>query len=466
MSYAISMNGKAAHVAYHRLGDYYGHKRIYIENLAVLNSGFAPGVRYSIRVDEERREMRITLDPTGPRTVTKREKGTRILPVIDIKSLTFDRIAHEAERARVEFRQHEIVVRIHRDHVAEGHRRARVESRLANGDPLRIVSLCSGAGILDAALVDGLSRGKVQADVALAVELEERVLEAALMNNAAYRSANAVFGRIEDVEQWPLADILVAGLPCVGASQAGRAARHGAAPEEHPQAGALYLHFLLAVQNVNPAAIVLENVPSYRNSESMAAIRAFLELKGYELHERVMVGTEMGDLERRSRFAMVAVTRGLTFSMDDVVAVRTKPANLGAIMEPIPLDAPCWQHKAHIAAKLERDREKGNNFRPQPVNAASEECPTISAGYTHWRTCDPRVPHPSGDGRERLLTPKEHAAIKGVPLHLLRSLSDSQMHHTLGNAVTYHAWVAVGLALGKALRSGVMRATEQLALIS
>lgn len=452
------------HIVYHRLGDYYGRKRIYLETRLAAEAGFCPGARFSIAVDETQKQLTIVLDDRGPRTVSRRTRASGELPVIDIRSASFDDIAHAAERARVEFGEGRILVTLHRDHFAEGERRARLASRLASGAPLHIISLCSGAGILDNAIVHGLCRAGIGADVRFAVDVDERALQAALDNNEAYRSAAVAFGRIEDVERWPQADLLIAGLPCVGAAPAGRAARHGAAPEEHPDAGALYLQFILAVAQANPAVVCFENVSYYKGTESAAAIKAFLRLRGYDVHERVLVGSEFGDLERRARLCLVAVTRGIDFNVDAIVPVRERPQSVGAVLEDIAIDSSLWQTRAHLAVKLARDVAKGNNFRAQPITAASEVCPVISAGYTRWRTTDPRVPHPSGDGRERLLTVREHAAVKGIPLHLLSGLTEAHAHQVLGNAVTYHAWVAVGTALGNALRrADVLPSPQQLA---
>ena len=67
----------------------------------------------------------------------------------------------------------------------------------------------------------------------------------------------------------PTVEILEAGLPCSGASVAGRAKRSLALAEEHPEVGHLVVSFLMVIARVKPAVVLLENVKQYLTTGSM-----------------------------------------------------------------------------------------------------------------------------------------------------------------------------------------------------
>lgn len=459
-------------VAYHRLGARYGKKRIYLESRAVETAGFAPGDRFAVEVDERTGTIVVRRDERGARHVTRRVRASgTVIPVVDVASDAIDSLAKRWERARVEYGSGTIVLRVHRDHEAEAERVSRLRARLNDRAPLRIASLCTGVGVLDHAVASGLARAGVRAEVSFAVEQDVSVLEAALTNNEVIANdAVAVFGKIQDLERSviPKADVLIAGLPCTGASLAGRAARGGTAPEEHPDAGTLFLTYIDAIVTANPAVAILENVPSYRNTAGMLAVRAALSLRGYVVHERIVEGPMFGDLEARRRLCMVAVSEGIGFDIDSLSATRAKPARLADILEDVPLDSDRWKLRDGLERKNAKADANGTNFRLQIVDGDSETIPTMTAGYARMRGCEPLLEHPERRSYRRTLTPSEHAAAKGVPFHLVRSLSEPQQHEALGNAVTYHAFVAVGQALGRALQAFAEvddRAGDQVSLL-
>ena len=76
----------------------------------------------------------------------------------------------------------------------------------------------------------------------------------------------------------PKVDVLVAGVPCVGASKAGVSKNKISAAEFHESAGACFFHALQFIGQCQPGLIILENVPEYLSSTSMAVIKSVLEL--------------------------------------------------------------------------------------------------------------------------------------------------------------------------------------------
>jgi DNA (cytosine-5)-methyltransferase 1 len=442
------------HVSYHRLGERRGRKRIYLETSALCAAGFEPGDRFSISINERLSTITIRLDPHGPRLVTKRQRPTSLIPVLDISSDAVDGVARTWERARVDYGAGCIVVRVHRDHVAEATRESRLRARIQAKQPLEVVSLCTGIGALDHAIVNGLGAEGIKSAVTFASEKEERTLAAAMANNETFSPlATTVCGRLEDLEPQllPRADILIAGLPCTGASLAGRAARHGESPEEHEDAGILFVHFLDAIARVNPAVVILENVVAYRNTAGMLAIRGVLGMRGYHLRETVVDGPSFGNIEARRRLVMVATSYGLGFEFSPP-PMLLRELRVSEVLEDIPDDSDRWKHLAHLDAKDAKAAARGTNFRIAIVDPSAETVPTIGAGYSRSRGCEPLIAHPTRTGFRRLLTPGEHAHVKGIPEHLVSGLTEPQQHTALGNAVTYNAFVHLGRTLARALQ--------------
>src|SRR5690606_23330913 len=157
----------------------------------------------------------------------------------------------------------------------------------------RLGSLCHGGGIMDHALHRGLEAAGLKTELVFAIEKEPKYLEASLRNNPVWsKGSTSIEAGIEEVAltDIPKLDLLFAGLPCSGASQAGKAKNGNKFAEEHDAYGALFISYLSIVQRANPAALVLENVPGYQKELSMALIRRVLDTWGYAVHETVLDG--------------------------------------------------------------------------------------------------------------------------------------------------------------------------------
>ncbi|MGR2492245.1 DNA cytosine methyltransferase, partial [Salmonella enterica] len=95
--------------------------------------------------------------------------------------------------------------------------------------------------------------------------------------------------------------------------------------ESHEEAGSMFFNFLQFVEALNPAVVLIENVPEYQNTASMEVIRSVLSSLGYSLQERILDGNEFGVIERRKRLCVVALSHGIDgFELEKVQPVRTK----------------------------------------------------------------------------------------------------------------------------------------------
>lgn len=260
-----------------------------------------------------------------------------------------------------------------------------------------------------------------------------------------------------DLRDLPKIDMLVAGLPCVGASRSGKSKNGIAAAEEHPTAGALFFTFLRVAKELNPSIICLENVVEYGKELSATVIRTALSEWGYDLYEMTVGGNEFGALEDRKRLCILAITKQCPIDVSKLVPIRDKEATLGEVMETIDPDSDAWKSVSYLYDKAERDTAAGKGFKMQQVGPDSEKVGTIGAGYAKIRSTEPMIAHPdpARKGTVRLLTPAEHAAVKAIPRGLVDGISNTLAHKILGNSCVFPAFQAVGVMLGSQISAHV-----------
>lgn len=164
---------------------------------------------------------------------------------------------------------------------------------------IRTIDLFAGAG--------GLALGFRQADLGyepvLAVEIEP----------AAARTFKRNFdcqvhdGPIEQVEEFPEADVIIGGPPCQGFSPLGR----DRDDESRAQLNELWQHYLRAVRAVQPKAFVIENVPEFQKSAQFSRLLQLMEtdevLTQYAFSYGVLNAADYGVPQRRRRGIFVAV---------------------------------------------------------------------------------------------------------------------------------------------------------------
>jgi DNA (cytosine-5)-methyltransferase 1 len=249
----------------------------------------------------------------------------------------------------------------------------------------------------------------------------------------------------------PPVDILSASLPCVGFSKSGIAKKHLEFPEED-SSGTAFLGLLGIIRATNPSIVIHENVPSFAESVTCHLMTRWLELLGYQVRSKTL-GKDLGAFERRDRHILLAVSQGLArhVDLDRIEPSATAPGRLAEILERIPLDSPRWKRFEYLDAKQESDIAQGKGFRRQVLNADANSCGTIGRGYHKSRSTEPFVAHPMNPMLSRLLTPTEHAAVKGIPVSAVGGLSDKTAHEILGQSVLFPGFRSLGRLIGNAL---------------
>lgn len=447
-----------------KIGESKGVPRIWLEGDKLARAGVAVGSKYRIRQQSE--DGRLELIPLAETAgagstckVSKRVRNGIVRPLMEIRTALLSSLFSGMEKVRVAIRKGRIVVTALRIEVMIRERVRRLKLKLAAKEKLKVVSLCHGGGVIDKALHVGLMAAGVASVIQLGVEMEPEYLESSLRNNSEIWADQSI-AACSDIRDLDLAeyadeqsDLLWAGLPCTGASRAGIAKNHLEFAEEHAEVGSLFVDYLHAVRVFNPAVTLLENVTGYQKSASMAVIRSKLESYGYQLFEEVLDGNDFGALEGRSRLVLVAISRGIEtdFSFDNLRPTTEKPATLGEVLDDVPLDSPMWKSYDYLVEKELRDKAAGKGFARTMVTPESVRVPTVTKTYAKAQSTGIFLVHPFNPELSRLLTPAEHARVKGVPLEMIAGLSVTVAHEVLGQSVVYPLFESLGRELGLAM---------------
>jgi DNA (cytosine-5)-methyltransferase 1 len=451
-----------------KVGNNRGAPRIWLEGLQTARAGFTPGQRYDVEVQGQ--TVVLSLNPDGSRVVSSKVVGERANPVIDLNSRELLAVFDGMASIRVAVKDGEIYLVPLASELKKQERFKRLRDKLERGEPLAAGSLAHGGGILAHAVHTGLHNAGIETKLKFANEIRPELLEhAAIHNDAWNENTMPIAAPVQEfafdergIANLPKLEILEMGLPCSGHSVAGLAKRGHGIPEAHPEVGHLVVSALIIINKTNPAAILFENVPGYEGSASAAILRKQLRDLGYNTHERVLNGKEWGAIENRDRWCMVAVSEGIEFNFDQLMPPKSRPRQLGEILEPVALHDPAWSPMEGLKAKQERDIAEGKGFRMQVYDATAESIGTIGKGYQKNRSTEPKVVHPQDPNLLRLLTPREHAAAKSIPSHLVDGLSATVAHEVLGQSVVYSPFRDVAQHMGNAINRFAGRAEVSL----
>lgn len=439
--------------------------RIWVEGRKLEREGFRSGDTYNVDTSKSDRLI-LVKSTTGKRTVSTKKRNGGELPIIDLNAKTLANWFDVDEKLRLTIRKGRIVIRKHYLKAVSQDRLERIRTKIRENQKLAVHSLFHGSGVLDTALHAGLAKAGVGTYVQVAVEMERKYLDLSLESNPHLFTDESVLieAPVQDIclDHAIEAEICVLGIPCTGASTAGRAKMRDTKgekrtylPEEHDSAGALFFNALNWVQKTNPGIVIIENVKPYQSTASMAVIRSVLTSLGYRVEERVFNGCVFGALENRDRLCVVAVTEGLDefIDIDDVVPLRTKPEKLSDVLEDIPLDDPRWKSYDYLREKEVRDIQNSKGFRRQLFTGDESYIGTVTRQYNKARSTDPFIQHPVEPLLSRLLTPFEHARVKGIDETLVDVpwVATTTRHEVLGQSVVWPVFEAVGYAIGQGL---------------
>ena len=375
-------------ISYRSLSSHRGGKRLYLQGLKLAAAGYSVGSNYQIIEETETNSLILKQAETGKLKVSRKKVGTVIYPVIDLCS---QRLMHflgaGITKVCVTISLNTIKISLHPVDLSVKDRIQRLYQKMSLGHPLMMGSLCHGGGILDHALHEGLGDEGIKVQLSWLIEMNEVYIQSSLNNNKVVDADTLlVNGTLDEVQTHCLSiiEILVAGLPCTGASKAGKSSNKIKHAEQHRSAGTAFLDFLDIIKATKPVIAILENVLEYQNSLSFLLITERLKQWGYEIHI-MKLDRSLGAFEDRNRLCMVAVTRGLEFNCN-LLPSREPEQRLSEMLDAVDLESSLWKECAYIDDKAERDLEAGKGFKTQLVTPDCRKIGVIGKDYAklYW----------------------------------------------------------------------------------
>lgn len=431
-----------------KLGIHRGAPRLWFETRRLGTAGLVPGGRFDVVALQH--GIKLVPKNDGQYTVSSKERNGRCLPVIDINSREVLAPLGGQEVVRVVVRLDGIFVLRAASEQAKAERIERLRNKLATGEQLASASIAHGAGVLSSAAHTGFLDSGFELDMKVLCEIDSGYVEQSLSCNPVSAISVPLCAPIQELvqDEWlmrqvPRVEVLEMGLPCSGASRAGKSKRGLSMMEDHPEVGHLIYAALALIQKLQPVAIVLENVADYQVSASAQILRSQLRDMGYQVREHVLHAHDFGSLENRLRWALVATTDGLPTVESVAHSGQVQVTTLGELLDDVDPEAACWSSMEYLKEKADRDLAAGKGFAMQLVDSNSTSVPTIRKSYNKGGSTDPYVRHPSDPELMRKLTPAEHARIKGVPVALIAGLAATTAHEVLGQGVAYEPFRAL-----------------------
>lgn len=423
------------------MGQHRGNARLWIETGRLAEFGFTRGKRYDA-IMNDKGELILLVKPDGKRVVSGKTKGEKTIPIIDINdNKVLGKLAGEPA-VKLEFMLG-ATIRITKLSSAEK-AAARKEGLIRSlaAKTLAVAALCFGGGMMDHAAHAGMIEAGIKPELVAAVEINGDLLEHAAQHNPVVTAKTRLYAApmqelVQDdgaMNELPKVDVLVTGIPCSGASISGRSKNGLVVAEEHVEVGHLVVPYIMLVNKFNPSVAVVECVVPYSQTVSAILMRGMFRDMGYDTHEVTLNSWDFGSIEERKRWFLVAVTHGIPMDLSKLEPkIVRRPKLVDYIDTSVPRER--YNTMPGLIAKQERDIEDGKGFRMQLVNADTTKVGTIGKDYNKNRSTEPKVQHPDDPSLLRLLTPQEHAAIKGYPLELLGDLSATAGHQMLGQGV-------------------------------
>ena len=176
-----------------------------------------------------------------------------------------------------------------------------------NSNDLTFIDLFSGAG--------GLAEGFREAGFrsVYAVEIDP----AAAATYKANFGHEVFTGPIEDLKEIPVkAPIVIGGPPCQAFSPLGRMSP----ADNHADLSKLWRHFVRVVEQVQPVAFVVENVPEFLSSDEYGLFERQMKRLKYTYAAGVLNAADFGVPQKRRRGFTIAVRRGWPWTSSSACA--------------------------------------------------------------------------------------------------------------------------------------------------
>ncbi len=443
-----------------QVGAHRGAPRLYFQTLKLVDFGFTAGTRYSTTVKGGK--VTLEVNPEGSFKVSSKDNGR--VPVIDMNSSILLEPFINETAVKVVMTPGKIVISRLASAEAAASRLGRLKAAVTG--VAMVAGLAFGGGILDNSAHAGLLQSGIATQTAVINEIDGDLLDHAYRVNPVVHSSTMLINSpmqeaIQDEELMaalPYVDFLFAGIPCSGASRAGRSKNTISMMEAHAEVGHLAHAFLVFVQKTQPGIFVIENVVEYSDTASAQIIRQQARDMGYTTHETVLDASDFGSMEKRVRWFMVGATQGVAIDLEHL-SPAVRPVRTVADI----LDGRSdhhWGTFQYLKDKAVRDKEAGKGFAMQIVGPDATRVPTLRKGYHKGGSTDPLLQHPTDPTLLRLFSGDEHARIKGVDPKLVDGLSNTDKHILLGQGVCPGPVTALLKRVGECLKSSLFTNRE------
>lgn len=161
--------------------------------------------------------------------------------------------------------------------------------------PLALIDLFAGCGGMTRGFVDSGSFRPV-----FAVEWDADAAETYSLN---FGAGHCFAGAIQDVAEFPAADVVVGGPPCQGFSPLNM---RGVGMERR----GLWREYARALREAQPVAFVMENVPELLRSKEYATFLRTAKKLGYSVEGRVLNAADYGVPQTRRRAIVIGSRLG------------------------------------------------------------------------------------------------------------------------------------------------------------
>lgn len=255
------------------------------------------------------------MNPNGKYTLSTKTKDSAIIPVLDINTRKLNELFNDAEMLRVAIMSGKVIISAHAKAGEVEGREDRLRYKLENDIPLDVGSQFHGGGTLDVSMHKGFEKAGIKATTSYAIEIEDRYLESSRRNNKQVFNQDTIFINSDialvNYSAMKPVEIILAGLPCQGASLSRKTKNKLKHSEDHSQAGVCFFSFLSTIRSCAPSIIVIENVKQYLDTASFSIISSVLGQMKYVLKTFVLSGADFGAFEHRQRMVCIAISEGL-----------------------------------------------------------------------------------------------------------------------------------------------------------
>jgi len=306
--------GNIKKIAIHKVGEIGNNKRIWIANQNLFKS-FNIGDALTLTYNEKEREIIAEkAEVLGTHTISYRGKEQKT-PILDIKNKNVRDTFGDVEKVEVRYYKDKIVIKATKQEVKKTER--------AQKNGLNTFELFAGGGTFTYFFK------KAGFNIKGALELVGKYLTVFEKNHN--ENIYTIQSAIEDIDinDYPTdIDCLLAGIPCdsftpqnVHLNNAKRNNNTDSATEKDlltlekkRHAEALTFHVLMAIKQMNPKTVVVEEVVGYSKEDASYMLRTILKQMGYKLSETISESTHTS----RKRWILVA-NMNETISLDNLI---------------------------------------------------------------------------------------------------------------------------------------------------